>query len=180
MESKREKELLTDQWESGWSHSNREPPIFSLVPWRAKHQDESEITKSWLVPLLPVYVCWHLGSTGEPYLNLGQKVLQHVVQHVGIFNLFPIKCGVADQSIQNAAFGSNSTIQWSLIKAYPLSLLLGFQPVSPERNICKSYDALKRNIKTQVCCTPTKHLLMPGMLSTGICRTPSLKQVRPG
>ena len=24
------------------------------------------------------------------------------------------------------------------------------------------------------------HILMPGMLSTGICRTPSLKQVRPG
>lgn len=93
-------------------------------------------TKSWLVPLLPVCVCCHLGSTGEPYLNLGEKVLQHVVQHVGIFNLFPIKCGVADQSIQTLHLAATAQfISMTSDKSLPFVLVTGF----PARLSWKKY-----------------------------------------
>lgn len=144
--------------------------------------------------------------TSAPHLDLGQEVLQGVVELVRVLQLLPAGQSRVHQHEAPApqykataagpgvAQSRSPRLQRTLGPlTHPFSFPSGFQPVSPGRKGSASPEgsapthaglyASPRGLDEP--CHPrplgsTESSRMPGTLSMGICRTPSLKQVRPG
>lgn len=73
-------------------------------------------------------------SADDLHLYLGQEVLQHVVQHIRVLHLFPATHANDLLSLLTTTCWFNRHNDDIQDYFYPLSLFVGFQPVSPGRN----------------------------------------------
>ena len=125
---------------------------------------------------------WHRGPQKKalsPHIDLGQQVFEGCVELVRVLQLLPgAREAESEAPGPSAALAPHCPLPPH--NTHPFSFPSGFQPVSPAKWENTPKNAYPHPEQHALSRAKTPCSRMPGTLSTGIWRTPSLKQLSPG